>query len=259
MRKSKDAHGLAAAIVSALALLSIAAAHADTNLMVGVKNNMQAVLIAPDGPGPFPGVLVLHTSGGLREADITFARNLTKEGYVTLVPAFMLAYGLNAGTRRETFTKDAEPIYADLVAALGTLARDPHVAGQKLAAVGFSNGGYFAMWLAATGKVQAGVSYYGALSGAGSDKGLSRFRSAFNKSSSPVLILHGLEDETVPVVAARNLGAVVEGAGSPVELHLYDGAGHRFDRTPGSPQDAAASADAWPRTLAFFAKYLKQR
>ena len=238
-------------------LLATSAALADTKTVtVGVKNAMQATLMTPDGSGPFPAILVLHTSGGLEQDDTAFAQALTKKGYVTLVPAFMLAYNINATMRRETFTDDAEPIYADLAAALDMLAHDPHVAGEKLGAVGFSNGGYFAMWLAATGRVQAGVSYYGALSGAGTDKALSRFKGVFTKASSPVLILHGTDDGTVPVTAARNLSKIVEAAGSPVEIRLYDGTGHRFDRS-GSPQDAAAAADAWPRTLAFFAKYLK--
>ncbi len=245
------------ALVASFALLATGAARADTKTVtVGVKNNMQATLMTPDGPGPFPAILVLHTSGGLEQGDTTFAQALTKEGYVTLVPAFMLAYNINATMRRETFTTDAEPIYADLAAALDMLAHDPHVAGQKLGAVGFSNGGYFAMWLAATGKVRAGVSYYGALSGAGTDKALSRFKGVFTKASSPVLILHGTDDGTVPVTAARNLGSIVQSGGSPVEIHLYDRTGHRFDRSS-SPQDAAAAADAWPRTLAFFAKYLR--
>ena len=78
------------------------------------------------------------------------------------------------------------------------LRANPKVAGGKVAAIGFSNGGYFAMWLAGAGKVDAGVSYYGALSGAGSDKTLSRFKSTFSANSSPVLILHGTSDRTVP-------------------------------------------------------------
>jgi carboxymethylenebutenolidase len=248
----------ALALAAALSFVPLTAAQAgSTNVMVGVNKTMQATLITPDGAGPYPAVLVLHTSGGLQQADIAFAQALAKEGYVTLVPAFMLAYNINASMRRETFTIDAEPIYNDLAAALDMLSHDPHVAGRKLGAVGFSNGGYFAMWLAATGKVQAGVGYYGAYSGAGSDKGLSRFKGVFTARSSPVLILHGTDDETVPMTAAHNLSLIAQSAGSPVELHLYDGASHRFDRMPGSTQDAAAAADAWSRTLAFFGKYLK--
>ncbi|HEY3918027.1 MAG TPA: dienelactone hydrolase family protein [Stellaceae bacterium] len=226
------------------------------SLTVGVKQNMSAYLFTPGGSGPYPGILLLHTSGGLGGADIAYAKQLSAQNYVVLVPAFMAAYGITGRTRQTTFTTFADPVYADLVAALDTLAHNPKVAGRKLGAIGFSNGGYFAMWLAATDKVSAGVAYYGAFTGAATDRGLSRFRGAFNKGSAPVLILHGMADETVPVFAAENLGSIVQSAGSPYEIKLYDGAGHEFERVGGS-QNAAAAADAWPRTLAFFAKYLQ--
>lgn len=225
-----------------------------TDVMVGVKGTMHATLITPDGGGPYPAILLLHTSAGLRQPDIGFARRLSQQGYVVLVPSFLAAYDISEAERRRAFTTEAEPIYADFVAALDMLKRDPHVAGGRLGAVGFSNGGYFAMWLAATGKVQAAVSYYGAFSGAGTDRDLSRFQGTFGKGSAPVLILHGTADETVPVAAARHLGRIIAAAGSPYELKLYDGAGHSFDR---KPQYAAAASDAWQRTTVFLAKYLK--
>ena len=228
-----------------------------TNVMVGVKQGMRAMLLTPGGTGPVPAILLLHTSGGLSQADIDFGQRLAQEGYVVLVPAFLEAYGIGPRERRATFTSDAESIYADFLAALDMLSRHPRVTGRKFGAIGFSNGGYFAMWLAATAKVQAGVSYYGALSGAGTDKELSRFKGTFNRGSSPVLILHGSADGTVPFTAAERLSKVVAAAGSPCEFHLYEGADHRFDRSGGA-EDQAAAADAWQRTLVFFGKYLKQ-
>lgn len=221
--------------------------------MVGAIGRMHATLVTPDGPGPYPAVLVLHTSGGLEKADIDYAQALAKAGYVALVPAFLNAYGISNASRRETFTTDAQPIYADLVAATDMLRQNPQVKGRKIGAVGFSNGGYFAMWLAATGKVAAGVSYYGALSGAGTDIPLERFHQAFNQASAPVLILHGTEDRIVPVGAAKHLASIIAAAGSPHELKLYDGAGHRFERTTGQEN---AAADAWTRTTAFLGKQL---
>lgn len=251
--------GAIALAMSALFGVQVRPTMAETaQLMVGASGKMQATMLAPDGAGPYPGILLLHTSGGLEQADLAYAQRLVGENYVVLVPAFMMAYGLNARSRQETFTSDANPIFADFLAALDTLRRNPKVAGSKLGAIGFSNGGYFAAWLAGAGKVDAAVGYYGAYSGAGSDKSLNRFRSTFTKGSAPLLILHGSEDETVPVGAAKHLASIVVAAGSPSELHIYDGAGHQFERDSSPPNNAAA-ADAWTRTLAFFAKYLKGR
>lgn len=234
-----------------------AAQAAQTNTVVGVKQNMSAYLFTPDGNAPsYPGILLLHTSGGLRDADLAYAQQLMNANYVVLVPAFMAAYNITARTRQATFTTYADQVYADLVSALGTLQQNPKVAGHKLGAVGFSNGGYFAMWLAATAKVSAGVAYYGAFTGAATDRGLGRFRSAFSRDSAPVLILHGMSDDTVPVQFAQGLAGIVKAAGSPFEIQLYAGAGHEFDRVPGS-DNRAATEDAWPRTLAFFKQYLQ--
>ncbi len=227
--------------------------------MTGVNGTLRATLVTPEGPGPFPGVLVLHTSGGLQKADTDFAERLAEEGYVALVPAFLDARGIRASTRTAAFTSDAGAIYADLVTALDMLGQTDQVGGRKLAAIGFSNGGYFAAWLAASGKVAAGISYYGALTGAGTDRSLERFRHTFTSSSAPLLILHGMQDQTVPVAAAQRLGGILAAAGSPYQLHLYPGAGHRFERDTSSAANRVAAADAWQRSLAFLMLYLRDR
>jgi carboxymethylenebutenolidase len=252
-------HSFRVALASIVAAVAIAlpAFAETTDIMVGVRGAMKATLIAPDGPGPYPAVLVLHTSGGLKPGDIAYAKRLAAEGYVTLVPAFLDAYGLASFSRQESFTTYADRIYADFVDAIAKLRANPKVAGGKVAAVGFSNGGYFAMWLAATGKVDAGVSYYGALSGAGSDKSLSRFNAVFKAASSPVLILHGTSDRTVPVAAAERLEGIVEKAGSPVAIHLYKGVDHSFDRNLRNDATRDAAADAWERTQRFLGERLR--
>ena len=249
---------LTALATGALVLsISIAAFADSTMLKVGVGKNMNAQLLTPDGPGPYPALLILHTSGGLQNADVEFAKRMVKEGYVALVPSFLEAYGISARTRQATFTTDAAPIYADFVACLEQLRQHAKVDGKKLGAIGFSNGGYFALWLAATGQVQAGVSYYGALTGAGTDRALSLFSQAFNSKSSPVLILHGTEDATVPFGKAVELDAMLTAAQSRHEFYQYPGAQHRFERDGGGNNEAAA-ADAWQRTQSFLGRLLKE-
>ncbi len=233
---------------------------------------MHATLVTPDGPGPYPGVLILHSSGGLEDADLAFANRLAGEGYVCLVPAFMAAYGLSAQSRFDAFTRDGDAIYADLVAALATLQSNPKVQGAKLAAVGFSAGGYFAVWLALTDKVNGAVGYYGAYSGAGTDKTLTRFERLASASSAPVLILHGADDATVPVAAALRLASILENVKAPYQIQVYPDAGHLFDRASppvigfmhgargparggSSSGDSKANVDAWARTLDFLHSY----
>ena len=249
---------LAVALISLLALaLGPAIAYADSvAVKVGIKRNMDAQLITPDGAGPFPAILLLHTSGGLQTADLDYAKRLAAEGYVVMVPSFLDAYGIRAKNRQLTFTSYAEPIYADFLSCLEDLKRNPEVDGKRLGAIGFSNGGYFALWLAAKGDIQAGVSYYGAVTGAATDKGLNRFREAFTPNSSPALILHGTGDSTVPVAKLIELDGILTSVSAPHAFYTYPGAEHRFERDGGAANDAAAES-AWQKTTAFFRTYLQ--
>jgi dienelactone hydrolase len=104
--------------------------------------------------------------------------------------------------------------------------------------------------------VQAAVSYYGALSGAGTDKSLSRFRQSFNPASSPVLILHGADDSTVPVAKATELDELLISLSVPHAYYQYPGAGHRFERDRSAANDLAAYS-AWEKTRAFLQTRLK--
>jgi carboxymethylenebutenolidase len=242
---------LAAAIIFATPTFA-----AEASVTTGATQNMNATLFTPDGAGPYPAVLLMHTSGGLQSADLDYAKRLMQEGYVVLVPQFMAAYNITGRTRVDTFTVRAQAVFNDFGAALDQLRANPKVDGGKLAAIGFSNGGYFAVWLAAAGKVRAGISYYGALSGAGSDHEQVRFREVINDRSSPMLILHGSADTTVPISQAAQLDRILTSAKVAHEYVNYDGAGHVFERTSGKENEAAA-ADAWTRTLAFLKNNLK--
>ena len=225
---------------------------------VGVHHNMEATLYTPDGPGPFPTLLLMHTSAGLTETDKGWCLKLAREGFICIVPAFLLAHGnLKGELRRLAFTQAAQEIYDDFVETIGELNRLPKARPGAVGAIGFSNGGYFALWLAATRQVKAGVSYYGALQGAGTDPQLTRFAKTFNAQSSPVLELAGQDDTTIGMKAVNRLEGILKTSGAPHEVKIYPDTEHDFDRTNMRPGNQAAAADAWPRTLAFFRRYLQ--
>lgn len=238
-----------------LVLTGLSFGAAADDIKVGVERNMNATIIAPAGAGPYPGVLVLHTSGGLQQPDIVFAQRLAQEGYVAMIPAFMAAYGITEETRVQTFTTKADAVYADLVAAIETLRADRRMAGGRIGAVGFSNGGFFTAWLAATDKIAAGVSYYGAYDGARSDPELARFQALITNTSAPLLVLHGSADQTVRIPTARAFIGMLRNAGARFDARIYDGAPHNFERGRNAASEAAA--DSWRRTVVYFAQNLR--
>jgi carboxymethylenebutenolidase len=206
----------------------------------------------PDGVGPFPMVLVLHTSGGISEADRGYCGKLAKEGYICIAPAFLRAHGITSPElRRKSFTSEARSIYDDFVEIIGELNALPKAKQGAVGVVGFSNGGFFAGLLAATRQVKAAVSYYGAFDGARTSPDLKPFRERFKSTSSPFLILAGENDATIGLEPVRKMEAILKTCGAPYELKLYQNTGHDFDRSGANPGNAASSADAWPRTLAF--------
>jgi len=243
------------AIAAVAILLATPAWAGQTWIQVGSRQNIRASLIAPDGPGPYPGILVLSTSRGVAGADTEFAARLVQQGYVCLVPFYLETYGVTGKDRFAGFTSYADTIYGDLASAVDTLARVPQVRGSKIGAVGFSNGGFFTTWLAATHKVAAGVSYYGAITGAGTDNDFGRFRGYFNSASSPLLLMVGDEDHYRG--PTHRLAEVLRAASRPHQAIFYPGAHHEFDRVTLGDGDRQAATDAWQRTTDLFARYLK--
>lgn len=199
----------------------------------------------------YPTVLVLGTSSGVAQADQTYARRLADQGYITIVPKYLEAYGISEAQRRTSFTAQAPAITADFVQILGELDKLPTAKPGANGAIGFSNGGFFALTLASTGKVKAGVSYYGALDGARAYPQLGPFKRMFSSASSPVLVLAGDEDQTIAIELVNRLAEILKTADAPHEMKIYSGAGHAFERSNAAPSNGSAANDAWKRTLAF--------
>ena len=55
---------------------------------------------------------------------------------------------------------------------------------------------------------------------------------------------------------AEQVRARLTAAGKPFEIKIFDGANHAFFNDTGANYNAAAAAEAWTLTLAWFRKYL---
>ena len=241
------------AAVAAAASAAGAADFTTQAITVGVRKNMEATLFIPNGPGPFPTILEMHTSGGISEADRGYCANLAREGYICIAPAFLRAHGItNPELRRKSFTSESRAIYDDFVEIISELNALPKAKPGAVGAIGFSNGGFFAAMLAGTSKVKAGVAYYGAFNGAGTHPDLDIFKKWWKAGSAPMLVLAGDGDVTIGKKPPRLLEQIMKDAGARYEVKYYPDTGHDFDRSGTTgPQNAASAADAWQRTLAF--------
>jgi carboxymethylenebutenolidase len=214
------------------------------------KSTLEAYLTTPEGAGPFPAVVVIHEIFGLNDNIRDIARRFATEGYVAL------AVDLFAGRNRMVcmfrfmggmFTNSLNHQgIKDLKAALTYLAQQPGVDAQRLGAIGFCMGGGFAIgWACSDYRLKVIAPFYGSNP---------RPLEAVARSC-PVVGSYPEKDFTAGM--GRKLDKVLDEYHIEHDIKVYPEAKHSFfnDGRP-SNYNAEASADAWPRTLAFFKERL---
>lgn len=255
-----------------LALAIVASAFAQKREQVEISasegRTLRGVLFLPDGAGPAPAVIVLHTAyGSVERFDEDYARGLAKEGFVALAPNYIHS---SFGGRLW------DPgITVDMAALVDFLRLRPEAKDMPVGTVGFSLGSRGILLSARRPEVKAVVVYYGTFD-VGKEKGVKLAPTVpvpmmvAGQVNGAVLLLHGDADDEIPVSSAREMKAALPGAGKKVELVEYKGAYHRFDRGPNDRmrgertrdgytyrRDEAAAKDAFSRTVAWLKEYLR--
>ena len=225
---------------------------------------MQAALALPDGPGPHPGVVVIHEVFGLNDDIRRITNRFAAEGYAAVAPnlyssglkALCLTRALLAG-----FVAPAERTVLDQIdSARRWLADRPDVDGNRIAVIGFCMGGGFALAFAAKRDgVRAASVNYGLVPKDRSDL----------EGVCPVVASYGALDK--PFAAqGRRLEEHLMALGVPHDYKVYEGAAHAFmsfDNAPTWVQrlpsvlkagySEADAEDAWRRILAFFDEHVR--
>jgi carboxymethylenebutenolidase len=215
----------------------------------GPASELIGYLARPRDGGPSAGVLIIHENRGLTEHFKDLSRRYAKEGFAALALDLVSRDG---GSKPDTsantgFLGRSAPadLTADLVAGVQYLKAQPFVRPASLGVTGFCFGGGYTWETAiASPDVKAAVPYYGT---ALLDR-IGRIRAA-------VLAMYGETDARITSQAAE-VERVLRAAGTTIEVKVYPGAGHAFFNDTGANYNAAAAADAWPRTLAWFRQYL---
>lgn len=221
-------------------------------------------LYRPSGAGPFPGIVLAHTCGGVSEHTDIWGKRLAAWGYVVVAPDSFGPRGYKAVcTNGAAVTGNMR--VADVAGALEFLRRQTFVVGDRLGLIGHSHGGWTtvrsvqrAYGLAQHG-LRAAVAYY-PLCQPAFDTGV----------DVPLLILIGDKDDWTLAENCRRLQAAGFTRPELVEAIYYPNAYHSFDsdqpnRTVAGANssshrlafDPTAAADAEARTKAFFEKHLR--
>ena len=210
------------------------------------------------GPGPWPGVVVVHDAMGMSDDVRSIAERFATAGYVALVPNLYARGG---------FARCVRTVFRELMAGKGRAHDDIDAARAELAGradgtgkvgiAGFCMGGGFAL-LGATREFDASAPYYGEV-----PKDTSVLDGAC-----PIVASFGARDRLPHMKgAAARLDQVLTEYDVPHDVKEYPDAGHSFANRMAGPLNSLlrvaalsyhheSSEDAWRRVLSFFATHL---
>ena len=210
-------------------------------------------LAVPEGPGPFPALVIIHEWNGLVDRVRQVADDFAAEGYVTL--AADLFSGRTGSNPEENMAlvqsarSDMARVVANLNAAVAYLKDRPDVSG-RVGAMGWCFGGGIALSFGLDGdQHEATAIFYGAL------------------VDDPA-VLARMDHEVYGTFARLDTGPSPEqveaferaarSAGLANDLHIYDDVGHgfwlRIEEDPGVR--TAPALDAWNRLKAYLDRTL---
>jgi len=272
----------------AVAALVLATACASTgvrfpNATPGAPLEVPAALFRPEGRGPFPAVVLLHGCGGVSASNRDWGRWFAAQGYVALVVDSWAARGMKEGCTPASPDVPNTARFDDAVGALRFLQKLPDVDPARVGAIGWSNGGVFAMAVINGPSLERSRARGVIMPAPG-------FRAAVGvypggcpsliheRVVQPLLVLIGdTDDWTLPTPCVEMVEAM-RAKGADATIVLYPGDVHYFD-VEGQPRtvlgdavnenlpghccgasvgyDAQAAADAHRRIAEFFGYHLK--
>ncbi len=212
----------------------------------------------PDGAGPFPAVLVMHSAMGLGAQTKQSAQKLAALGYAAIAADM---YGVvvshadstTAGASMLALMATPGLLRARCAAWFDAIAAMPQVDANRIAAIGYCMGGQCVLELARSGAdVKAVVSYHGLLT--------TDTPAQPSVIRGQVSVYTGALDPYAPPDHVAALQAEMAAAGASFQLMLFSHAAHGFTdidaadlNRDGIAYDALADRLSWAGTLVLLA------
>ena len=209
----------------------------------------------PSGNGPFPAVILLHSSGGFKSNQMLnyLGDDYIENGFAIYAPDFFKRHGITTETRKKTWTTFRKPIEKELSEIVELVKKDKKIDSKNVFAVGFSNGGYWATYLAGTKQVNAASSHYGVWTFKG---GLNGYPVKYvKKDCSPLLVLHPIKDQIQKIEYVKSHIENAKKTCAKVKVHYYTNGGHAWESQKykgGVGYNKDVWKDAVTRTINFF-------
>ncbi len=208
-------------------------------------------LAQPSAAGAYPVVLVCHENRGLTDHIRDVTRRFAKAGYVALAVDLLSRLGGTdaVGSGGVPGALDNTPpaqFVADFRSGWRYLQGQPSAVAERVGMTGYCFGGGVT-WLLATQmpELKAAVPFYGPHPP----------EATVPDIQAAVLAIYAERDQRINQGIAA-IEAAMQQHGKIYEKVIYPDADHAFHNDTGSRYSAAASQDAWARTLAWLAKYV---
>lgn len=227
---------------------------------LGAFSSMSNAIFKPEGDGPFPAVVLVHTCGGLQPHINDRARDLLAAGFVVLV---LDAYGPRGHRVFCTPAGVGAPrVYKDAFDALAALEKVKEVDRSRIYLMGLSLGSFAAAAVSSPGVAQlvgstrrfrASAGWYGSCA---FDVGpFPRWELVRPDLDRPVLMLLARKDDETPIAPCFPRLDELKAQGKPVAWHVYEDATHGWDKSNpqrGYKYSKDVTEDAMRRTIEFF-------
>lgn len=223
---------------------------------------MKTWVVYPERPTKSGVVLVIHDIRGMADWPRALGDQLAQDGFIAVVPDFLSGKGpdgggtesLGRGVGKAIQSLGADDVNARLDAAMA-YGKSLPASNGKTGVVGFCWGGTRSFGYAISQPaLNAAVVYYGNVPGSTAD---SAPEVEMARISAPVLGLYGGNDARINATLPATTAAMKK-LGKPYDTHIFDGAGHGFlgNQAGAGGANLKAAQQAWPLTVAFFAKHL---
>jgi dienelactone hydrolase len=204
------------------------------NITPGAPVTLDATLVRPSGPGPFPAIVQLHGCGGLEAQSYRWARWFADHGYVALVVDSFGPRKVKGDCRSGPDEPPVTARFDDAFGALGYLQSLPDVRPDRIAAIGWSQGGVYAMSVVngpslerarRRGVILPAIGFAAAI---GVYPG-GCFSLVQEQAIRPLLVLIGESDDWTPAAKCREMVEAMRSRGADAHIVTYPGAYHYFD------------------------------
>jgi carboxymethylenebutenolidase len=224
--------------------------------------------VCPDGPGPFPGIVLYMDAPGIREELRNLARRIAKHGYFCLLPDMYYRIGSlrfdmvrRAEGMRPTMSAAMNSltnalVMEDTAAWLGFLDAQEKVKPGPLGCIGYCMSGRYVTTAAArfSNRFGAAASLYGV--------GI-----VTDAEDSPHLLAGSIEgeiyfafaeiDEHVPRNVIPTLRAALDRAGARYDLDIHPNSRHGFQFPERDVYETHAAEASWAKIIALWDRNLK--